>query len=237
MVAQRWVQNTVQRRKIYCKALEWLRHGCYHGFFSQLSLIFIVKEERVWRRAFCLSEINKPQTFHVPVAPNVFRTSVQLHSLPCLIRNWLDLQSWQIPWESKRSIRRIKGDSMVWEDRNLPAYWMSAVIAVPGMCCVKALQLRHAENVKLERALGDDPFPILAGSRSSAGSSPVPCLLLLCHWAFVAAGICVARASCSWGCLHDFHPPAMQIEGVWKKVPLDLTLTCSQLVIAWNLKC
>lgn len=43
-----------------------------------------------------MSEIKKTQTFfHVPVAPNVFRTSVQLHGLPCLVRNWLDLQSWQ----------------------------------------------------------------------------------------------------------------------------------------------
>lgn len=69
-----------------------------------------------------MSEIKKPQTFNVRVSPNVFRASVQLHSLPCLIRNWLDLQSWQIPQESKRSVGRIKGDSVVWEGRNLPTY-------------------------------------------------------------------------------------------------------------------
>lgn len=29
----------------------------------------------------------------------------------------------------------------------------------------------------------------------------------------------------------------MQIQSVWKKLLLDLSLTCPQLVIAWNLKC
>lgn len=160
VVAQWWVQNTVQRRKIYWQDLEWPRNGCYHRPFSQPSLFFIVKEGRVWRRDFCLPEVRKTQIFHVPVVPNVFRASVQRHSLPCLIRNWLDLQSWQIPWESKRSIRRIKGDSVVWEGRNLSAYWMSAVTAVPGVCCVKALQLCHAGNVKLRRGFRwSFPFP------------------------------------------------------------------------------
>lgn len=47
----------------------------------------------------CLSKIKKNKNLsllHGAAAPNVFTTSGQLPSLPCFIRNWLDLQSWQI---------------------------------------------------------------------------------------------------------------------------------------------
>ena len=77
-------------------------------------------------------------------------------------------------------------------------------------CAVSRLELQlwHPGNVKLQRALGDDPFLLLA--IAGAQLTAVLCRVCCCFVSepFLVAGTCVTRASSSWGGLHDFHPPS-----------------------------